>query len=204
MRIATDLLAPLTNALMVFGVLCRNGAKEGAVFSVASSLERDETVEVDMRHPNDVHFWVKADDGSVIDESFVFLELGGNYGLVGNVVWKEWDVIPPYYQLNIATKAAEFDGLTHEQLYALLKQFCIQRGQCLACAVLKQKLEGGTVVAGSVGVQFRNKDESFWHHGNGKTKCDDVYACEAPNEDCATNVNAWAKVLEFMHAEFFQ
>ena len=161
MQIVTDLLALLTNALIGFCVLCKNGAREGALFSVASSLEPDEPVEVDMRHPNDVHFWVKADDGSVIDESFVFLELAGNYGLVGNVVWKEWDVIPPYYQLNIATKAADFDGLTREQMYALLKQFSIQRGQCLACAVLKQKLEGGTVVAGSVGVQCRKQERKL-------------------------------------------
>lgn len=155
--------------------------------------------EVDMRHPNDVHFWVQADDGSDIDESFAFLELACNFGSEGSLLYKEWDAVPPYYRASMAAKAAEFCDLSSEEMTKLYDKYCAQRGECLASAVLKQKLHGGTVVAGSVGVRFKN-NEILWHHGNGRDKCDEVYAREAPNGLMAANRDAWQEYMERMYA----
>ena len=155
--------------------------------------------EVDMRHPNDVHFWVKADDGSDIDESFAFLELVCNFGSEGNLLYKQWDAVPPYYRASMAAKAAEFCDTPSEELTKLYQKYCAQRGECLACAVLKQKLAGGTVVLGSVGVRFKN-NEILWHHGNGRNKCDEVYAREAPHGFFAANLDAWERYMEMMYA----
>ena len=161
--------------------------------------EHPHCYEVDMRHPNDVHFWVQADDGSDIDESFAFLELACNFGSEGSLLYKKWDVVPPYYRASMAAKAAEFCDLSSEEITKVYDKYCAQRGECLASAVLKQKLHGGTVVAGSVGVRFKN-NEILWHHGNGRDKCDEVYAREAPNGLMAANRDAWQEYMERMYA----
>tara|TARA_Y100000389_G_scaffold132365_1_gene129810 strand:- start:25065 stop:25721 length:657 start_codon:yes stop_codon:yes gene_type:complete len=153
--------------------------------------------EVDMRGCNDIHLWVKNDKGIITDMSFVFSDLISCFQWKGEILYREWDVIPPYYRACIESKARDFCDMTRKDLAEQLSYHQQQRGNCLACAILQQKLDGGTLAVGSVGVKFKNK-KIVWDNGNGRNRCDRKYACEAPHESLAANTKDWERYFEVM------
>lgn len=153
--------------------------------------------EADMRGCNDIHLWVKSDEGIITDTSYAFSYLIWIFRGKGEIIYREWDFIPPFYKACIESKARDFSDMTRKELTEQLSYHQTQQGHCIACAILQQKLHGGTLAVGSVGMKFKNK-KIVWHNGNGRNRCDEKYAGDAPHESLAANTGDWERYFEVM------